>query len=85
MHFMFVVLNPLFSSCCIVGVKAAGEFKRARSCNALKSSLFIPWKFQMHYLLFGSISTHEKETFVKKVFSKTSLSIMEAVCRAARN
>ena len=35
------------------------------------------------YLVFGSISAHEKETFVKGGFCEISLSIVEAVCRAA--
>ena len=34
-------------------------------------------------MVFGSISTHEKETFVKGGFSKTSLSIVVAVCKDA--
>ena len=35
------------------------------------------------YLVFGCISTREKETFVKGYFSEISFSIVEAVCQAA--
>ena len=35
------------------------------------------------YLVFGCISTHEKETFVKGYFSEISFSIVETVCKAA--
>ena len=40
---MVVMLNPLFSSCCKLGKRAAGKFERARVLNALASVKWITW------------------------------------------